>query len=297
MRGIGPPASRTPSGRSTDELHSVKLYFIIQVRRIPFMKLISLNTWGGKKYQPLIDFIKQQVNDTDIFCFQEMRNTNSRIKEFRGSRANLLSEIKSVLPNFQTFYFPVIKGFDDEANQANFDLTQGQAIFVKNSIKVTSKNNYFAYKKNCSQELKKDFSNLPTPLQYISFKLNNKEFAIFNFHGSPIPGNKLDTDKRLMEARKTKDLVDGQGCARILVGDFNLLPQTQSIRVYEQGMRNLIKEFNIEKTRSNLSPFYGTSKFQKFADYTFVSPDVNITNFQVPDVEISDHLPMILEFS
>ena len=62
-------------------------------------------------------------------------------------------------------------------------------------------------------------------------------------------------------------------------------------------MKNLIKEFQIELTRSSLSPFYGKPEFQKYADYAFTSKDIQIKNFQVPHLEISDHLPMILEFS
>lgn len=62
-------------------------------------------------------------------------------------------------------------------------------------------------------------------------------------------------------------------------------------------MRNLIKEFNIKQTRSNLSPYAKTKNFQKFADYTFITNDVVVKDFQVPYIEISDHLPLILEFS
>ena len=39
--------------------------------------------------------------------------------------------------------------------------------------------------------------------------------------------------------------------------------------------------------------FYGE---QKFADYVFVSKDVKVKNFEVPNIEISDHLPLILDF-
>lgn len=261
------------------------------------MKLISLNTWGGKIYQPLINFIKKQSEDTDIFCFQEMHDTNTEIKSSHSYRANLLTEIKNILPGFKVFYFPVMKGVDEEANPVDFNLTQGQAIFVKNEIRVNQTENYFIFKEEGFTTLKKDFSNLPTPLQYISFRSNDRELFIFNFHGSPIPGNKLDTDKRLMEARKVKDIIESKRGAKILVGDFNLLPKTQSIKIVESYLKNLIKEFNIKKTRSNLSPFYGTSEFQKFADFTFVSNDINVKSFQVPDLPISDHLPMILEFS
>lgn len=259
------------------------------------MKLISLNTWGGKYFDPLIDFIKQH-KDTDIFCFQEILDSKSNIKEGNGFRANLFSEIKKILTDYQTFYFPVVEGFDFGASPVDFDLSFGQAIFLKNSIKMLSQKNYFIYKEKDFHVLKKDFSNLPTPLQYISISTNNQEFAIFNFHGCPIPGDKLDTEKRLIEAGRSKKIIDNKSGAKILVGDFNLLPETRSIKIFESNMRNLIAEFNIERTRSRLSPFFGKTDFQQFADYAFISSDIKVLDFKVPDINISDHLPMILEF-
>ncbi len=261
------------------------------------MKLISLNTWGGKIYQPLIGFINQHSKDTDIFCFQEMQDTTSETKQYRNIRTNLLTEFKQILPDFQVFYFPVIRSFDDEANPINFDSTTGSAILVNNSIKVTSQANYIVSQDQPFPKLKEDFSNLPTPLQFINCQINNKQYVIFNFHGRPMPGNKLDSPERLEEAKKVKEIIDQKNEAKILVGDFNLLPDTKSIKIYGENMRNLIGEFNIRKTRSNLSPFYGGPDFQKYADYTFVSKDIDVKSFQVPYVEISDHLPMILKFS
>lgn len=261
------------------------------------MKLISLNTWGGKYFKSLIDFIKQKSKDTEIFCLQEIYDTSSDIKQYRNIiRANLLTELKNILKDFQCFYFPNLYGFDDEANPVKFDLQYGPAIFVKNSIIVNSHNNYFIYKNKILYPLKKDFSNLATPLQYISFNLNRKTFTIFNFHGTPFPGEKLDSRRRLLETKRVKKIIENKSGAKILVGDFNLLPNTQSIKIFEKNMRNLIKEFNIQKTRSTLSPFSKSSDFQKFADYAFVTDDVNVLKFEVPEVEISDHLPMIVEF-
>lgn len=261
------------------------------------MKLISLNTWGGKYFNPLISFIQQHLKDTDIFCFQEIKDTETNIKQLHGYRLNLLSEIKQILTNFQVFYLPVAKSYDDQLNKVNIDLTFGSAIFIKNSIKVTSYIDHIVSEHKGFIELKKDFSNLPTPLQEASFKLNDKEFTVFNFHGPPRPGNKLDTPRRLWEIKNTKEIIDQKSGSKILVGDFNLLPETQSIKIIENNMRNLIKEFHIERTRSNLSPYFGKPDFQKFADYAFVFPEVDVKNFEVPDVQISDHLPMILEFS
>ena len=62
------------------------------------------------------------------------------------------------------------------------------------------------------------------------------------------------------------------------------------------GMRNLIKDFSIATTRNALSyGNYPESERQYFADYVFVSSGVRVLNFSVPEIEISDHLPMILE--
>lgn len=271
------------------------LYFTIHLRRILFMKLISLNTWGGKIFEPLADFIRQHSEDTDIFCFQEIYDTSSLVKD-NGIRTNLLLEIKNILPDFSFFYFPTISGYNDKAQKVDFNLSHGQAIFVKSGIKIISHEDFFIFKDDKNLPLKVDFSNLPTPLQYINFKKDGRDFSIFNFHGTPFPGNKLDTKRRLLEARKVKEIMEDKTGAKILAGDFNLLPQTQSIKIYESNMRNLIKEFNIQRTRSKLSPFYGNPDFQKFADYTFVSKDIKIKSFEVPKLEISDHLPMILEF-
>lgn len=90
--------------------------------------------------------------------------------------------------------------------------------------------------------------------------------------------------------------MDSNVGSKIIVGDFNLLPETESLKIIGEGMRNLIGEFNIARTRSNLSPFFGKKEFQKFADYTLATPDVKVLDFKVLEVEVSDHLPMILEF-
>ena len=78
------------------------------------------------------------------------------------------------------------------------------------------------------------------------------------------------------------------------MGDFNLLPQTESVRILEYGRRNLISDFNIPTTRSRLNPYYGTPQEQPHANFAFVTPGVQVESFAVPDIEVSDHLPMLM---
>lgn len=262
------------------------------------MKLISLNTWGGRVFELLINFIKEQSQDTDIFCLQEIYDTPSGIKNHKDLiRANLLGELKKILFNFQIFYFPILFGYDDTARKVDFELSYGQLIAVRKNIKIIFQKDYFISHWGYLDSIKKDFSDLTTPFQQVTIQYNDKIYQIFNFHGTPYPGSKLDTSLRLLEAEKIEKIIKKSKDPKILVGDFNLLPNTKSIAVHEQNMTNLIKKFNIKETRSNLNPYYGQSNFQRFADYTFVSPDVIISKFQVPNMEISDHLPMIIEFS
>jgi endonuclease/exonuclease/phosphatase family metal-dependent hydrolase len=108
-----------------------------------------------------------------------------------------------------------------------------------------------------------------------------------------LPGG-VATD-RLAQSRRIKEFLDQQSGAKILCGDFNLAQETKSMRVLDDGMRNLINEYGIASTRSSVH-YRNYATETHFADYVLVSSGVMIHNFQVPNVHISDHLPMILEF-
>ncbi len=260
------------------------------------MKLISLNACGGKFFKPLSEFIKSHSNNTDVFCLQEIFSTTSLYKQFADYRANVLEELLNLLPNFIYFFDPVHEKLDIKTNGVSFNLKHGLAIFVKKTIQVLDYKAHFIYRDKVVNSLKKNYSDIPINIQLLSFLKNNKTFTIANFHGASFPGTKLDTHQRIRQSQTIVKLLSKKEGAKILTGDFNLLPETKSIKILETDMINLISKFNIKRTRSNLSPFFGKPDFQKFADYTFISYDIVVKDFKVPEVEISDHLPMILEF-
>jgi endonuclease/exonuclease/phosphatase family metal-dependent hydrolase len=136
-----------------------------------------------------------------------------------------------------------------------------------------------------------------TKVQVLTLETNGKKFTVFNFHGVAQPGNKLDTPQRIQNSKRLgliwDSLLDSE---KILCGDFNLYPEIESIKILESRARNLIKEFNIQNTRNQVSWDKYPESHQKFADFTFVSPDLKVKSFEVPYNEVSDHLPMILEF-
>jgi exonuclease III len=258
------------------------------------MKLISLNLWGGYQGQVLLDFLKEHSANTDIFCFQEVFNTAKQAgqEDFLG-RIDLYSELCGILPDF-TGYFKMTSQNHDLKQVVNFPVNIGQAIFVKNTLKVSRTEAIEIYmgKGPLVDPL---LENLPTFLQRVEIDSGSKKLQIYNFHGITYPGEKIDSPDRLKQSEKILSAMAAQEGSKILCGDFNLNPDTESIKMFGAAMKDLIKEYKITNTRNEVSWKYFNNK-QYFADFTFVSPDIKVVNFEVPYNLVSDHLPMILEF-
>ena len=78
------------------------------------------------------------------------------------------------------------------------------------------------------------------------------------------------------------------------MGDFNLLPDTESIQMLNKEMKNLIDIYKIKSTRPN---FYdGLDKGNIVCDYIFVNDKIKVNDFRVLESSSSDHLPLWLDF-
>ncbi len=254
------------------------------------MKLISLNIWAGKEFDSLMRYISDNEKDTDIFCFQEVFNTPTDVKlvsEFY--RANIFSELQERLPNHDGYFAPVQDGcgFD---KPVDYPISWGLAMFVKKSIKVNDAGDTYIFGHRNSRG--KDNTTMPRNLQYVKVSANGEQYTIAHFHGIWDGVSKTDTEDRIEQSRKVREFLDKITGKRILCGDFNLLPTTKSLEILEEGFVNLVKTRGVTTTRSPLHKYP-----DKFADYTIVSSDVNVSSFEVPMIEVSDHLPMVLEYS
>lgn len=254
------------------------------------MRLITLNIWGGKIFEPLINFFKDQANNTDIFCLQEVFHTPTDKKDTHGARANVYDEIKQVLNGFQGFYALAQEGYDTDG-AVDFPLSYGLAMFVKKSIPITVHGDVFVFRARNSR--KDDNTSIGRNLEYITLGNGEEATSIFNLHGLWSGDGKDDNRDRLEQSRKVKEfMATVESKKNILCGDFNLLPNTQSLLLLEAGMKNLVKDYGVTSTRSR---FY--TKPNKFADYILVSPEVKVNRFEVLPVTASDHLPLLLDFN
>lgn len=258
------------------------------------MKILSLNIWGGREYSQLINYLGKLSGDVDVFCFQEVFDTKDHVLYSHDVRANIWEELSKIFLDYHKFYYPVMAGFDDKG-PVDFNLTTGLGIFAKRSLEIVDEGDYFTYRRRFAPILL-DEKDQPNNVQYVEIVLGAKRLQVYNFHGAWFPGDKLDTPERIEQSEVLLGFMSRKFGAKVLCGDFNLMPETESVKLIEEKLVNLIRSFKIRTTRSHLNPYRGTEFEQAFADYVFVSNDLNVIDFNVPEANISDHLPMILEF-
>lgn len=255
------------------------------------MRLITLNIWGGKQFHDLMEFVRREAAGTDVFCFQEVFRTSSAFKENRGWRVNIFDELAAALPGFTGFFKSDQDGFDFD-DPVDFPLSSGLAMFVRKRIPVSEEQEFFVYGER-NQMIKGRPETRPRIVHAVRIGGKNTS-TICNFHGYWYPGPKDDVPERIEQSKKILAFLATVKGAKILCGDFNLLPDTRSLRMLEEGggLRNLVKEFGVSSTRSRLYAWP-----DKFADYILVSPEVKVEKFEVLQDVVSDHLPLMLDFS
>lgn len=259
------------------------------------MKIIFLNIWGGKVYGPLMEFLRPTPADTDFFCFQEVFDSPEQNRTVSwGGRADIFRSLCDALPDFTPHYSIAMHDFDGD-HATDFPLSHGIAIFARNNITIASHGDFLiAGEQWHGPGTSKIF---PHKLQYLRFEKDGRPYTLAHLHGVAVPGDKRDTPERLAQSQKIVDFLASERRENILGGDFNLMPDSESIHMIERAnMRNLIAECNIKDTRGAIAhaQYHGSNR-QHFADFAFVSPGVRVASFIVPKVEISDHLPLVLE--
>lgn len=248
------------------------------------MQIISLNILGGAIFEPLREFLVKESAKTDFFCFQEVYDSASDQLLEASAKSNIFSELQTMLPDFDGYF---------ETTEANFfgyvGVSSGLAIFAKKNIEILSHGQILvAWHEGEPQ----------TNMQYVRFGSGKSQYTLAHVHGVIWPGSKIDSPDRLMQSVNIDAFLEKETDRKILCGDFNLMPNTESMALIEEiGMRDLIKDYKIETTRSKLdNQKYGPDDRQSFADYIFVSQEVKVLNFEVPNVTVSDHLPLKLIF-
>ena len=227
------------------------------------MKIVFLNVWHARREKELREFIKEQRNSTDVFCFQEACD----------KAINCIEDLQN---EYELYRATKVRAADE---------IYYMATYVKSPIKVISVNSIL-------EDSPRSGIGLNTTFVY-----NGKTYNICNVHGLPRPGHKLDTPERIYQFQAFIDHYKTCKDCTIIGGDFNVDIKTQSIRLFsENGYEDLIQQYNVKTTRNRLAWELYPAEKKYYSDYVFVSHGLKPSNFKVIENEISDHLPLIVEF-
>lgn len=245
---------------------------------IKHMKLITLNVWQGRLERVLLKHL--ETFDVDFACTQETVS-------YEGQSGGLVSSYQRIgnsLKLDQQFFSPLTS-----MPLGNKNISFGNAIYSNVPFAETS--NIFtrgSYKEDFDFNV--DDYNVRA-FQYALVELDNKKLNILNYHGHHIDAHKLGDKETLRQVVQIADYIKGLDGAVILCGDFNLEPESESIKYLDSFMNNLSVKYSLKTTRSSL-----TYK-NEVCDYIFINDDIVVNDFTMDETIISDHNALILDFN
>lgn len=253
------------------------------------MKLICLNIWGGRAGKGKLLAFLDAHRDADVFCLQEV--WSARYQGLDGASAGgrpldqdaiMVSgkqEIAAQLDGHAIFFHP---------HHLN---DYGLMTLVAEPLGVVQSGDVFVHRERGFIP-EGDIGHHARNVQFVTVATPDGPVSVMNFHGLWNGQGKRDSADRLAQSRRILDFCASRREPFVICGDFNLAPETQSLRMLEAaGLRNLIAEFGVTSTRTSLY-----TRTERFADYAFVSPGIDVCAFRVMPDEVSDHAPLVLEF-
>ncbi len=249
------------------------------------MQIISLNTWGGRAgKEKLLDFFKQN-KDVDVFCLQEI--WSAPYDHLEGSAAGGLAiDHSNIMVHGLQEISEVLSSHAPHFRPHHLD-NYGLLMLIKKKLSVEEEGEFWVYKEK-GYVPEGDVGGHARNVQYATVITPYGPRTIMNFHGLWNGHGKTDSPDRLTQSKHIVDFVTTLPTPFALCGDFNLLPDTESLAILERsGMRNLVKEYGITSTRTS---YY--NKPEKFADYVLVGQGLAVKDFRVLPDEVSDHCPV-----
>lgn len=169
--------------------------------------------------------------------------------------------------------------------KSRFKITMGMSVFVQG---------HFSYLTNWKW-MADHPGEEPRMVQVADLQFNNlKKLRILNYHGI-WSKNKQGTDKTKSACKKLFQITEEVDYPSIICGDFNLFPDTESIKILNNHFKSLVDEYNISRTRPPSNELNNTKR--NVVDYIFTSQEIKVVKFEVMDSDVSDHLPLYMEFS
>ncbi len=244
------------------------------------LKIISFNTWYSKFWSKMVPYL-QSVN-ADIICLQEV---SRNWPNFGLEKVDVVEKITQALPGYSCVYAPILARVEKGIVQ---DL--GNLTLCKRNI-VQKKIHYLFQQPDWKID---DYENQARNMVEVQLDCDGELLSIFNTHLS-YSARFVDSPRKILESQKMKKIIEKREHA-ILCGDLNSPPNSKVI----EELRSILprgdysSEFTFAKYPFDYNGFHVSSLEYKL-DYILATSSVKIENVHVPDISISDHLPIVAD--
>ncbi|OGM19981.1 hypothetical protein A2955_02195 [Candidatus Woesebacteria bacterium RIFCSPLOWO2_01_FULL_37_19] len=221
------------------------------------LKILSWNIWIDGDFDGITSFIKQ--SKADVIGLQEVKDNDPERKII-----NYLQKL-----GYEYVFAPVLKIWGGK------EYKDGPAVFSKYPIKNDKK--YILTENESRAVAQADIQ--------IKYKL----LHVFSTHLSHT--HQKPSEIQDEQARNLIKLIPEKNS--ILMGDFNALPESNTIKIVERYMTN-VDEKN-QPTWSVYEKGCETCRIKEIIhrlDYIFISKNLQAENYNVESSRASDHLPI-----
>lgn len=286
------------------------------------------NNWGGRMQGDLLAYYDEMSRTCDIIGGQEVNHCPHAGSAEIVNAINKRDTEKGLHDQIMVNQFEMLKAetywthdahFAAEntatyecASGTTFPGTQyGNALFVSHRLRIIKVDEVFILGGH-SKKLENGSSS--RIMQYVIFEIGGVRYLVAHYHGvwyqdKITMSTKSDGPIRIRQSANISSALELLAAEyavtkTVFGGDLNLDMDTQAIAMLEKGtiagnmpMRNLVRERGITDTRvAGKYRDYHTPGTSLYADYMFVSEDVQVNSLQLVGAHVSDHMHLLLDF-
>lgn len=262
------------------------------------MRIVSVNAWGGARYDDLAAWLP--TTGADVVCLQEVTRTPdldgwTRFEDdarVLPQRADLMADVEAALPGHDGWFTVSDSGPVTDDAGAVHRQHFGLGMFTSPTTLVVGVRAAYVHGSYADHGDAWPHSGRPRAAQVARVEHNGRFFTLGHLHGLRDEAGKGDSPARRAQAERLAELVDGlrePGDLVVVCGDLNLLPDSETFDVLAGiGLTDLV---GTRDTRTSSYP-----KPVRHASYLLVSDPAAVRDFRVVAApEVSDHRPLLLD--
>lgn len=249
------------------------------------LKFIQINIYKGRYFDELVDFLKEEA--PDFISMQEV--SAGKLNNYESKDVNLFELLSQKLSYKGVFHSDVEILGDPNASFGN-------AVFSKWPIldsKIVVLN---TFRPMTLTEFVSDpaiWASISRHMLDVVCQVGGVGVHAISVHGRRI-APPVDNPESTRQANLIVDHLRFLGNEPFVVGgDFNMPPETSAITIVSRMANNLMQDLRIKQTLNPAAHELGEHGY--LVDYIFTSKHFELKSLAVPQVTVSDHLPVIAQ--